>query len=98
MVGGLFRGLTNENALRFAFLLSTPVILAAGALKVPDLLGTLGNGIRPQVIVGSLAAAASSLAAVIFLSRYFKTRTLVPFAAYSLVFGFVSAVHFSVSS
>jgi undecaprenyl-diphosphatase len=94
MVGGLFRGLDNENAMRFSFLLSTPVILAAGVLKVPDLLGTLGNGIRAQVIIGSLAAAASSLFAILFLSRYFKTRTLVPFAVYSLVFGGVSAVRF----
>jgi undecaprenyl-diphosphatase len=94
MVGGLFRGLTNENALRFAFLLSTPVILAAGVLKVPDLLGSLGAGIRGQVIAGSLAAAASSLFAIIFLSRYFKTRTLIPFAVYSLAFGFVSVIRF----
>jgi undecaprenyl-diphosphatase len=56
MVGGLFRGLDNENALRFSFLLSTPVIFAAGVLKIPDLLGSLGNGIRAQVVVGSLAA------------------------------------------
>ncbi len=96
MVGGLFRGLTNENALRFSFLLSTPVILAAGVLKIPDLLGTLGNGIRAQVIVGSLAAAASSLFAIIFLSRYFRTRTLIPFAVYSLVFGFVSVIRFAI--
>jgi undecaprenyl-diphosphatase len=96
MVGGLFRGLDNENAMRFAFLLSTPVIFAAGALKVPDLLGPLGNGIRPQVIVGSIAAAASSLLAIIFLSRYFKTRTLIPFAVYSLIFGFASVLRFGV--
>ena len=94
MVGGLFRGLDNENAMRFSFLLSTPVILAAGVLKVPDLLGTLGNGIRGQVIAGSVAAAASSLFAIVFLSRYFRTRTLIPFAIYSLVFGFVSAIRF----
>jgi undecaprenyl-diphosphatase len=96
MVGGLFRGLDNENALRFSFLLSTPVIFAAGALKVPDLLGTLGNGIRPQVVAGSLAAVATSLFAVVFLSRYFKTRTLFPFAIYSLAFGLVSVIRFGV--
>ena len=94
MVGGLFRGLDNENAMRFSFLLSTPVILAAGVLKVPDLLGSLGNGIRGQVIAGSVAAAASSLFAIVFLSRYFRTRTLIPFAIYSLAFGFVSAIRF----
>lgn len=95
MVGGLFRGLDNENALRFAFLLSTPVILAAGVLKVPDLTGSLGNGIRGQVIAGSVAAVLGSVAAVVFLTRYFKTRTLVPFAVYSLAFGLASAIRFA---
>ena len=96
MVGGMFRGLNRENALRFSFLLSTPIIFAAGALKVPDLLGHLGNGVRGQVVAGSFAAAATSLFAVIFLSRYFKTRTLYPFAAYSVIFGVASAVRFGV--
>lgn len=94
MVGGLFRGLDNENAMRFSFLLSTPVILAAGALKVPDLLGPLGNGIRGQVVAGSLAAVVTSLVAIVFLARYFKTRTLVPFAVYSLLFGLASVIRF----
>lgn len=96
MVGGMFRGLSRENALRFAFLLATPVIFAAGVLKVPDLLGHLGNGIRAQVVAGSLAAVATSLFAVIFLTRWFKTRTLWPFAIYSLLFGFASAIRFGV--
>ena len=96
MVGGLFRGLDNENALRFSFLLSTPVIFAAGALKIPDLLGPLGNGIRPQVIAGSLAAVVTSLFAVLFLTRYFRTRTLMPFAVYSLAFGLASVIRFGV--
>jgi len=94
MVGGLLRGLNHENALRFAFLLSTPVILAAGLLKVPDLLGTLGNGIRMQVVAGSIAAVVTSLLAVVFLARWFRTRTLVPFAIYSLVFGLASVIRF----
>jgi len=97
MVGGLFRGLDNENAMRFSFLLSTPVIFAAGILKVPDLLGSLGDGIRPQVVAGSLAAVATSLVAVVFLSRYFKTRTLLPFAVYSLLFGFASVIRFGIA-
>ncbi|MBO0730516.1 MAG: undecaprenyl-diphosphate phosphatase [Acidimicrobiaceae bacterium] len=94
MVGGLFRGLTNENAMRFAFLLSTPVIFAAGALKVPDLAGPHGNGIRGQVAAGSLAAVLTSLLALAFLTRYFKTRTLIPFAVYSLAFGLASVIRF----
>ncbi len=94
MVGGLFRGLDNQNAMRFSFLLSTPVILAAGAVKIPDLTGSLGAGIRPEILAGSIAAVVSSLFAIVFLARYFKTRTLMPFAVYSLVFGLASAIRF----
>jgi undecaprenyl-diphosphatase len=54
MAAGMVRGLSREDAARFAFLLATPVILAAGALKIPDLLGPLGNGIRGQVLLGSI--------------------------------------------
>lgn len=96
MVGGLYRGLSRENAMRFAFLLSTPVIFAAGALKVPDLLGSLGKGIHGQVVAGSAAAVLASLVAIAFLSRYFKTRTLVPFAIYSALFGVASILRFGI--
>ena len=94
MVGGLTRGLSHEDAMRFSFLLSTPVILAAGALKISDLTGPLGAGVRGQIIAGSVAAAASSLLAVLFLARYFRTRTLVPFAIYCLLAGLISVVRF----
>jgi undecaprenyl-diphosphatase len=94
MVGGLSRGLSHEDAMRFSFLLSTPVILAAGLLKLPDLAGPLGNGIRGPVIAGSVAAAATSLLAVVFLARYFRTRTLTPFAIYCLAAGLISVVRF----
>jgi undecaprenyl-diphosphatase len=94
MVGGLARGLGHEDAMRFSFLLSTPVILAAGLLKLPDLAGPLGTGIRGPVIAGSVAAAATSLLAVVFLARYFRTRTLTPFAIYCLAAGLISVIRF----
>jgi undecaprenyl-diphosphatase len=68
-------------------MLATPVILAAGVYKLPDLLGHNGDHVRGQVLVGSLAAGVAAYIAVRFLTRYFETRTLVPFAIYSLVFG-----------
>lgn len=94
MVGGLYRGLSRENALRFAFLLSAPVIFAAGALKVPDLLGHLGDGIRGQAVAGSLAAVVASLVAIALAARWFRSRSLVPFAVYSLLFGAASIIRF----
>ena len=94
MAGGLVRGLSHEDALRFSFLLSTPVILAAGVLKLSDLTGSLGNGVRGQIIAGSIAAAVTSLFAVVFLARYFRTRTLTPFAIYCVAVGLISIIRF----
>jgi undecaprenyl-diphosphatase len=87
MVAGIVRGLDHEDAARFSFLLATPIIFAAGILKVPDLLGPLGNGIRAQVLVGTLCAAFSAYLSVRFLVRWYQTRTLWPFGVYCLAMG-----------
>jgi undecaprenyl-diphosphatase len=94
MVAGLVRGLDHEDAARFSFLLATPIILAAGVYKVPDLAGHLGDGIRGQALVGALFAAVAAFVSVRFLVRFFETRTLMPFAVYSLVVGAVSIIRF----
>jgi len=87
MVAGLLRGLDHEDAARLSFMLATPVIFAAGVYKLPDLLGHNGDHIRGQVLVGSLFAGVTAYLTVRFLERYFRTRTLMPFAIYSLVVG-----------
>jgi len=94
MVTGLARRLTYEDAARFAFLLSAPPILAAGLLKVPDLTGSLGNGIRGQVLAGSAVAFVVAYASIRFLLRYFRSRTLAPFAAYCLTLGVAGVCYF----
>ncbi len=96
MVGGLTRGLNHEDAARFAFLLATPVILAAGALKLPSLAGPAGDDIHGQVIVGVIVAGVAAYLSVRFLVRYFETRTLTPFAIYCLIAGAASIIRFSV--
>jgi undecaprenyl-diphosphatase len=96
MVAGMFRGLAREDAARFAFLLATPVILAAGVLKVPDLTGPLGNGIHGQILVGSLLSGVGAYVSVRFLLKYFQTRTLTPFAIYCVAFGLASIIYLSV--
>lgn len=98
MVTGLLRGLSHEEAARFSFLLATPVILAAGVLKTPDLFGPLGAGIHGQVLAGSLAAFVSAYLAVRFLTRFFATRTLTPFALYCLIAGTVSLAYLTLIS
>jgi undecaprenyl-diphosphatase len=95
IVTGLLRGLDHEDAARFSFLLATPVIFAAGVYKLPDLAGPLGDGIRGQAVIGSLCAGAAAYVAVRFLTRWFHTRTLTPFAIYCLIAGVVSIVHFA---
>jgi undecaprenyl-diphosphatase len=95
MVGGLWRGLSHEDAARFAFLLATPVILAAGILKVPTLFGHAGDHIHGQVAVGFVLTGVTAYISVRFLVRYFERHTLQPFAIYCLVAGGASLIRFA---
>ena len=94
MAGGLWRGLDHEDAARFAFLLATPVILAAGVLKVPSLFGSAGAHIHGQVILGVIVCGIAAYLSVRFLIRWFETRTLTPFAVYCLIAGVASIARF----
>jgi undecaprenyl-diphosphatase len=96
MVAGMFRGLSREDAARFSFLLSAPVILAAGVLKLPDIMGADGNGIRSQILVGSILSGIGAYLSLRFLVKYFQTRTLTPFAIYCLLFGLGSAIYLTI--
>ena len=86
MAGGLLVGLSHENAVRYSFLLATPIIFAAAVLKLPDLFGHQGAGIG-QALVGAGCSAVTAYFSVRFLLRYFETRTLTPFAAYCFAAG-----------
>lgn len=86
----------RDDALRFSFLLATPVILAAGVLKLPDLFGPLGDGIRPQVVVGSLLAGVGAYVSARWLTRWVHTNTLRPFGWYCIVAGLSCLVLFAV--
>src|SRR5947209_5384830 len=83
----LARGLDNEDAAKFGFLLATPIILAAGLFKFSDLTGPLGVGIRGPALVAAAVAAVTAVFTVAFLMRYFKRGNLIPFGIYCLVFG-----------
>ena len=93
MVAGMTRGLSREDAGRFAFLLATPAILAAGVLKLPELFGPAGAGIGGQVLVGSLLAGLGAYFSVRFLVKYLRTRTLTPFGIYCIVAGLGSLAY-----
>jgi undecaprenyl pyrophosphate phosphatase UppP len=90
-VTGMWRGLSTEDAVRFSFLLSAPVILAAGVLKGKDLFGPMGQGIHGPVLVGSVLAGIGAYLSIRFLTRYFsEDRSLNPFGIYCLVAGVAS--------
>ncbi len=93
MSGGLLRGLDNEDAAHYAFLLATPPILAAGLFKFTDLTGPLGAGIRGPAVIAAIVAAITAVFTVHFLTRYFKTRNLIPFGIYCIVFGAAMVIY-----
>ncbi len=94
MAGGLLMGLSNKDAARFAFLLATPIIGAAALLKLPELVGSQGDGVRGQALVAALCAAVAAWFSVRFLMKYFETNTLMPFAIYCFVAGLACTVYF----
>jgi undecaprenyl-diphosphatase len=94
MGGGLLVGLSNEDAARYAFLLATPIIGAAAVLKLPDLFGHAGNGVRGQALVAALCSAVTAYLAVRFLMRYFETNRLTPFAVYCFLAGLGCLLYF----
>jgi undecaprenyl-diphosphatase len=97
MAGGLLAGLSNKDAARFAFLLATPIIGAAALLKLPELLGPQGDGVRGQALVAALCSALTAYLAVRFLMRFFETNTLLPFAIYCGAAGLACTIYFAVT-
>jgi undecaprenyl-diphosphatase len=93
MGGGLLTGLSNEDAARFSFLLATPIIGAAALLKLPDLFGATGDGVRGQALAASLCSALTAWFSVRFLVKYFETNRLTPFAIYCFVAGLASSIY-----
>jgi undecaprenyl pyrophosphate phosphatase UppP len=83
---------------RFAFLLATPAIAGAGLLKLPELTGPEGHGILGQVLAGSLVAGLAAYLSLRYLTRYFETRTLTPFAIDRVAAGLASLAWFGQAS
>ena len=94
MAGSLASGLNNEEAARFSFLLATPIILAASLLKLPSVFNNSYVHMRVAILVGAISAAIAAYLSVAFLIRYFRTKTLTPFAIYCFVIGLSLTVYF----
>lgn len=90
IVAGLLTGLQHEPAARFSFLLATPIILAAGLLEVPVLVGPEGQAMLGLALLGGAVAGIAAFLSVKFLMRYFEFGRLDPFAYYCCGFGLIS--------
>lgn len=97
MVAGLAAGLTHEAAARYAFLLATPIILAASVLEIPQLFTSGGRTILGYAILGAFLAAGAAYLSVRYLMRYFETGRLYPFAYYCAGAGALSLVLLTVT-
>jgi undecaprenyl-diphosphatase len=97
IAAGLLRGLDHEDAARFAFLLATPVIAAAAVFKLPDLAGPAGRSVLGPVVAGSLVAGVAAYISLRWLTRYFQTHTLKPFAIYCAVAGIACFAWFTLA-
>ena len=95
MSAGLLSKLNHSVASDFAFLLSLPVILGASIVKLPQLFTTDANQLIGQIAVGSIVSFICTYISVTFLVRWFKTRTLYPFAIYCIIFGILSLLRFA---
>lgn len=91
--GGMFRGFDRPSAARFAFLMSAPVMLAAGGYEMLDVLKmpNLGEFI-PLLAVGFVTAAIVGWFAIKWLIDYLSKRSLYVFAIYCLIVGAVCAI------
>lgn len=88
IASGLALGLTREEAARFSFLLSIPIVALATLKKLADV--ALGRGAVPSpeaLAVGFLASAAVGYLAVAWLLSYVRKHSLYPFAIYTAVVG-----------
>jgi undecaprenyl-diphosphatase len=91
--GGMFRGLDRPSAARFAFLMSVPVLLAAGGYEMLDVLKMPDLGeFLPLLAVGFVTAAIVGWFAIKWLIDYLSRKSLHVFAAYCAVAGLICIV------
>ena len=91
---GMLRGLSRSVAADFAFLLSFPVILGASIVKLPKLGNGELAGSYGALTFGVAIAFVATIFSVKVLTRWFKSNSLRPFAAYCLVVGLISIIRF----
>jgi len=88
MTAGLFSGLSKKDAAEFSFLMSVPIILLGGGLKVLELFeGGLADVQITPLVVGFVASALSGFVAIAGLMKIVQKWSFMPFVAYRIVVG-----------
>lgn len=91
ITSGIFLGYQREAAMRFSFLLSTPVIAGAAVFKLRHLLAPGGLAEWPVFAIGLVSSALVGYLSIAFLMRYLARHTLNAFAGYRLVLSAIIA-------
>lgn len=81
MIAGLAQGLKREDAAKFSFLMSIPIILGAGLLKLPDIAEIKNHA---QLAVGFVSSAVFGFLAIKYMLRYIAKRSFAVFTVYRL--------------
>jgi undecaprenyl-diphosphatase len=92
ITGGMLRGFDRPTATRFAFLMSVPIMLVAGAYQAFDVIAHESLGFLPLIAVGFIAAAVSGWYSIRWLIHYVSRRSFYPFVIYCFVLGVLAFV------
>jgi undecaprenyl-diphosphatase len=88
--GGLFNRLSREDAARFSFLLSIPIILGTGLKKLLDIYqgGELAT-LEHSLFIAAIFAFISGILAIHFLLKFLKNHSLNYFGVYRILLAVV---------
>ncbi len=87
ILGGLLTGLSRRTAAEFSFFIAIPTLLAATAYKLWGARDTMSMAESEALLVSSVVAFASALAAIRFLLKFISNHSFAVFAWYRIVFG-----------
>ncbi len=88
IAGGMVRGFDRPSAARFAFLMSAPILLAAGAYQSIEVINMAGTiDFLPTLITGSVTAGVVGWFSIKWLLNYLNKHSLYIFAIYCALVG-----------
>jgi undecaprenyl-diphosphatase len=93
ITGGMVRNFSRQAAARFSFLMSIPIMLAAGLLEMKDLFESPElSTFLPIVLVGFVTAAVVGYFSINWLLSFLGKRSLTSFAIYCALVGAFSLI------